>query len=66
MILPNDMSWSPPKENKKNKKDDDDDDDEGSEAGDGSFEEMGELAEDFASSEKLVAEIDQEFKELLD
>ena len=34
--------------------------------GDDSFEEMGELAEDFASSEKLVAEIDQEFKELLD
>ena len=30
VILPNDMSWSPPKEKKKNKKDEDDDDDEGS------------------------------------
>ena len=34
--------------------------------GDDSFEERGELEEDFASSEKLVVEIDQEFKDLLD
>ena len=32
VILPNDLSWTFPKENKKKKKDEDDDDDEGSEA----------------------------------
>ena len=31
VILPNDLSWSPPKEKKKDKRDEDDDDDEGSE-----------------------------------
>ena len=30
LILPNDLSWSPPKEKKKNKKDENDDEDEGS------------------------------------
>ena len=30
VILPNDLSWSPPKEKKKNKKDEDDDGDEAS------------------------------------
>ena len=34
--------------------------------GDGSFEEMGDPWEDFASSEKLVEQIDQDYKELLD
>ena len=33
VILPNDMSWSPPKEKKKNKKDEDDDDDDESGSG---------------------------------
>ena len=36
-----------------------------SEGGD-SFEERGEIEEDFASSEKLLVEIDQEFKDLLE
>ena len=34
--------------------------------GGGSFEERGEIEEDFASSQKLVVEIDQEFKDLLE
>ena len=34
--------------------------------GDDSFEEKGGIEEDFASTEKLVVEIDQEFKDLLE